>query len=79
MQAQSGLNAARWRIERDVLAPVGDGLSLGSNRSGSNRSETRILFAFFCGREPSDFVSTAFRFTWLALAADISEENGRLR
>ena len=34
-----------------------------------NRSEVRILFALFCERELSDFVSTAFRFTWLALSS----------
>jgi len=33
----------------------------------SDRSETRILFTLFCVRKLSDFVSTAFRFTWLDL------------
>ena len=36
MQAQSGLNAARWRIERDILAPVSDGLSLAADMPEEN-------------------------------------------
>ncbi len=57
----------RWRPFRGVVHTPGTPLL---HHLAPNRSEARILFALFCERELSDFVSTAFRFTWLDLERD---------